>query len=131
MEAGRGAFVAPGVARQRLVNAEPRWGPADGAAGNAAENLSQGQLRPSQLRAPGPRTPQAPPPAPDQAAPGAWGSAACALILRRMCASVPPDVEGAVRMLGFWHLSSTLLSCTLQLVRRNRVGHQASTEGTH
>lgn len=61
VEAGRGERVAPGVMRQRLVNAEPRW--ADGGAGAPAENLSQGQLRPSSLRAPGPRVPQAPQPA--------------------------------------------------------------------
>ena len=79
VEAGRGAFVAPGVARQRLVNAEPRWGP-DGA-GNAAENLSQGQLRPSALRAPGPRTLQAQPPAPEQAPQGARSPAAQAFMI--------------------------------------------------
>lgn len=58
MEQGKGESIAPGVTRQRLVNADARWGDS-----GAAENLSQGQQRPSSLRGPGPKTPRAPRPA--------------------------------------------------------------------
>lgn len=57
VEAGRAEQVAPGVVRQRLVHADARWTDA-----GAAENISHGQIRPSSLRAPGPRVPRAQPP---------------------------------------------------------------------
>lgn len=59
VEAGRAEPVAPGVVRQRLVQPEARWSDT-----GATENLSQGQLRPSSMRTPGPRTPRAPQPPP-------------------------------------------------------------------
>lgn len=58
MEQGKGESIAPGVTKQRLVNADARWGDT-----GTTENLSHGQQRPSSLQGPGPRTPQAPPPA--------------------------------------------------------------------
>lgn len=54
MEQGKGESIAPGVTKQRLVNADARWGDT-----GTTENLSQGQQRPSSLRRPGPKTPQA------------------------------------------------------------------------
>lgn len=54
MEQGKGEGVAPGVTKQRLVNADARWGDT-----GTTENLSQGQQRPSSLRGPGPKTPRA------------------------------------------------------------------------
>ena len=58
MEQGKGESTAPGVTKQRLVNADARWGDT-----GTTENLSQGQQRPSSLRGPGPKTPRAPRPA--------------------------------------------------------------------
>ena len=58
VEQGKGERVAPGVTKQRLVNADARWGDT-----GTTENLSQGQQRPSSLRGPGPKTPRAPRPA--------------------------------------------------------------------
>jgi hypothetical protein len=100
VEAGRGEQVAPGVTRQRLVNAEPRW--AADAAG-AAENLSQGQLRPSLLRGPGPRAPPAP--APPEG--GAAGAPVLATSFFSLCRRPPhaDDVlleKHAVRLSHLW-----------------------------
>ena len=58
VEQGKGESLAPGVTKQRLVNADARWGDT-----GTTENLSHGQQRPSSLQGPGPRTPRAPPPA--------------------------------------------------------------------
>ena len=58
VEQGKGERVAPGVTKQRLVNADARWGDT-----GTTENLSRGQQRPSSLRGPGPKTPRAPRPA--------------------------------------------------------------------
>ena len=60
VEQGKGESVAPGVTKQRLVNADARWGDA-----GTTENLSQGQQRPSSLRSPLPKTPRARRPAGD------------------------------------------------------------------
>lgn len=59
VEPGRSERVAPGVVRQQLRQPDTRW-----TEGANTENLSQGQLRPSSLRGPGPRTPRARPPVP-------------------------------------------------------------------